>query len=130
MPPSDAAARESDGENEADDDAGSAVNRKKEAAARRVSSAGASKAAAGGAGTSSTAPQTAKKNVQKSAVGSLSLSRDQPKGSSSAVVWPCYRLYCPRRKLVPTFHRIPVTGVTSLGSSSHCNLNDGVAMTA
>ncbi|CAH2812617.1 MAG: hypothetical protein CBARDMAM_7175 [uncultured Caballeronia sp.] len=86
----DAAARESDGENEADDDAGSAVNRKKEAAARRFAeasggfAAGASKAASGGAGTSSTAPQTAKKSVQKSAAGSPSLSRDQPKGSSSA----------------------------------------------
>ncbi|MFK4447056.1 ATP-dependent helicase HrpA [Caballeronia udeis] len=86
----DAAAREGDGENEADDDAESAVNRKKEAAARRFagasgnSAAGASKAVPGGAGTSSAAPQTAKKNVQKSAAGSPALSRDQPKGSSSA----------------------------------------------
>jgi len=86
----DAAARESDGENEGEESADNAVNRKKEAAARRFagasdgSAAGASKAAAGGAGASSTSPQTAKKNVQKSAMGSPSLSRDQPKGSSSA----------------------------------------------
>src|ERR1700712_1085978 len=74
----DAAARESDGENEREDSADNAVNRKKEAAARGVagasdasggSSASASKAAAGGAktgaGASSTSLQGAKKNVQK-----------------------------------------------------------------
>jgi ATP-dependent helicase HrpA len=90
----DAAARESDGENEAEESADSAINRKKEAAARRFAgasdgaAAGASKAAASGAGTNSTPPQTAKKNVQKSAGGSpspaSSLSRDQSKGSSNA----------------------------------------------
>ena len=92
----DAAARESDGEDDAEDSADNAINRKKEAAARRFagasdgSAAGASKAAAGGAGASSASSQIAKKNVQKGAVGSPSPSRDpfQPKGSSSAAPLP------------------------------------------
>src|SRR3978361_533715 len=88
----DAAARDSDGENEGEESADNAVNRKKEAAARRFagasdgSAAGASKASAGGAGTSSTSSQTVKKNVQKGAGGSPSTlsSRDQSKGSLNA----------------------------------------------
>jgi ATP-dependent helicase HrpA len=92
----DAAARESDGEDDAEDSADNAINRKKEAAARRFagasdgSAAGASKAAAGGAGASSASSQIAKKNVQKGAVGSPSPSRDpsQPKGSSSTASLP------------------------------------------
>ncbi|MFT4432447.1 ATP-dependent RNA helicase HrpA [Caballeronia sp. 15715] len=96
----DAAARESDGENEGEESADNAVNRKKEAAARRFagasgeSAAGASKAAAGGAGGSSSSSQTAKKNVQKGAGVSSSASpsplssRNQSTGSSSAAPPP------------------------------------------
>jgi len=96
----DAAARESDGENEGEEPADNAVNRKKEAAARRFagasgeSAAGASKAAAGGAGGSSSSSQTAKKNVQKGAGVSSSASpsplssRNQSTGSSSAAPPP------------------------------------------
>src|SRR5471032_3048126 len=92
----DAAARESDGENEAEESADSAINRKKEAAARRFagasggSAAGASNAAAGGSSASSTSSQAAKKNVQKGVAGSPSSlpssSRDQSqsKGASGA----------------------------------------------
>jgi ATP-dependent helicase HrpA len=85
----DAAARESDGENEADDGAGSAVNRKKEAAARRFAGAsdGVSKAPPGGSAASAhAAQQLAKKNVQKGtgiSPSSSSVRRDQPRGSSA-----------------------------------------------
>jgi ATP-dependent helicase HrpA len=102
----DAAARESDGENEGEDSADNAVNRKKEAAARRFAGAsdssatGASKAAAGRASGSSASSQTAKKNVQKGTGGSPppfsssspqrspSSSRDEPKKPSSAAQTP------------------------------------------
>src|ERR1700735_4897641 len=75
----DAAARESDGENDAGEGAESAANRKKEAAARRF--AGAS----GGSPSGVSSSQTGQKNVQEGGGGSSSASssRDQSKGSSS-----------------------------------------------
>jgi ATP-dependent helicase HrpA len=83
----DAAARESDGDDDAGDDTGNAVNRKKEAAARRFAgvSDDASKASAGAGPSAPSGQQGPKKNFQKGtgiSSSSSSVRRDPPKSSS------------------------------------------------
>ncbi|MEA3098218.1 MAG: ATP-dependent helicase HrpA [Caballeronia mineralivorans] len=84
----DAAARESDGENDAGGGAESASNRKKEAAARRfagVSGTAARGAASGSAAGSVAGQQASKKSAQKGAVSpASSFSRSEPKDSSGS----------------------------------------------
>jgi hypothetical protein len=85
----DAAARESDGENDPDDPADNAVNRKKEAAARRFTgvsgnAVGGKKPAASAPTSGGAMPQAApKKNVVKGAAKS-------PAARKFAAVWRCW----------------------------------------
>ncbi|WP_255631251.1 ATP-dependent RNA helicase HrpA [Caballeronia sp. dw_19] len=77
----DAAARESDGEDDAGGGTGTAANSKKDAAARRFSGVSGAGSTGGSAKGSAVGQQASKKSVQKGA-GVSSASRDESKGSS------------------------------------------------